>query len=405
MRDHARRAVSLSFFFFGLTVGGLIPRVPALKEQLHLSDGQVGLALLGASLGGIAGALASRLVARRSGAADVRVAIVVLCAVATGPGLAPNLPGLVVTLFLVGFLWAFIDVLANAIGAGLELAQGRHLINGFHGFWSLGAFAGSLVAGLAASVGVGPLLQFIGTGALIAAGSLWFLRRLPQRPTEETASISVGAVSMTTAVIALGVLGFAAIIAEGGTSDWSALFLRELSHAGPGLAAAGFSGFSVAAMLVRFRADWVTSRTSRATVARIGSVMAIGGLALAIAFPALPTAIVGFTLVGMGTAVVLPLAFAASANLGPRTPLALVMASTYAGTIAGPPLIGMVADRFGLRVAMAIPLLAAIAVLLLAGQLGRKSVMHGQLGPDRRGSQGVVTDPGPGQPSGTIDTA
>lgn len=394
--NRGRLAVSLSFLFFGITVGGLIPRVAALKEQLSLTDGQVGLALLGASLGGVAGSLASRLGGRRSTATRVRAAIVVLCVVAIGPGLAPSLPALVIALFAVGFLWAFIDVLANSIGAGLEQELKKHLMNGFHGFWSLGAFAGSLIAGFAAAVGVAPAEQFTVTGAVIAAASLWFLRPLPQRPDLSVTSISAGGISVTAAVIALGALGFAGVIAEGGTSDWSALFLRELSHASPGLAAAGFSGFSIAAMLVRFRADWLTMRTSRAAVARIGSAMAIVGLALAIAFPFPPVAIVGFTLVGMGTAVILPLAFAASANLG-RTgmSLALVMASTYAGTIAGPPLIGVAADRLGLRVAMAIPLLAAVAVLLLAGQLGRKTTVV----------EIRASDPGRGEPSGTIDTA
>ena len=165
---------------------------------------------------------------------------------------------------------------------------------------------------------------------------------------------------------------FASVIAEGGTSDWSPLFLRELSHASPALAAAGFSGFTLAATLVRFRADRITARTSRRTVARSGATIAVAGLALAIALPALPTALLGFALVGMGTAVVLPIAFAAGANLSHTgTPLALVMASTYAGTIAGPPAIGAMADHIGLRGAMAIPLLAAVVVLLLAGTLQR----------------------------------
>src|SRR5207245_3992318 len=175
---------------------------------------------------------------------------------------------------------------------------------------------------------------------------------------------------LTAAVLGLVTMSFAAVIAEGGTSDWSALYLREISHANPGVAAAGFSGFTIAATLVRFRADLLTARTGQAAVARIGALMAVGGLALAIAFPWLPIAVAGFAIVGMGTAVVLPLAFAAGANLGRTgTSLALVMAATYAGTIAGPPLIGTAADHIGLRFAMAIPLVAAVAVLLLSGNL------------------------------------
>ena len=370
MKDRARFAVSISFLVFGLTVGGLIPRVPTLKENLHLSDGQVGLALLGVSVGGIAGSLASRLVIRTGARRFVRAGTPILCAAAITPGLAPSLLALVGAFFIVGFLWAFIDVLDNALGAHLERIRRRHLINGLHGFWSLGAFLGSLIAGVAASLGVKPVLQFVATGAVIAVGSQWFLRDLPELGAAEDAPRGDRPVSLTGLVLALAAMSFAAVIAEGGTSDWSALFLRELSHASPGLAAAGFSGFSIAAVLVRFRADRLTTRAGRVVVARIGAATAVAGLALALAFPALPTAIAGFTLVGMGTAVVLPLAFAAGANLGRGGgSLALVMASTYAGTIAGPPLIGTIADRLGLRLAMAIPLAGALAVLCLAGSL------------------------------------
>jgi MFS family permease len=375
VKDRERLAVSAAFLVFGVTVGGLIPRVPALKDSLHLTDGQVGLALLGASLGGIAGSLASRLVIRRDARLAVRVAIVALCAIAIGPGLAPNLPVLIASFFAVGFLWAFIDVLDNALGADLEQRRKTHLINGFHGFWSLGAFGGSLVAGAAAALGIVPLLQFVATGVLLAVLSWRLLLGLPDLSPPATRTTVMPA-SVTAAVIALAAMSFAAVIAEGGTSDWSALFLRELTHASAGLAAAGFSAFSIAAMLVRFQADRLTARTGRTTVARIGAATAVCGLVIAIGLPYLPTAILGFALVGMGTAVVLPLAFAAGANLGRTgTALAVVMAATYAGTIAGPPLIGALADRLGLRIAMAVPLVAAAVVLALAGSLatGRAS--------------------------------
>ena len=380
-----RAAVSVSFLAFGITVGGLIPRVPALKDQLHLTDGQVGLALLGASLGGVTGALASRLVINRGARLFIRAGTIGLCIATVGPALAANLIELMASLFLIGFVWGFIDVLENALGAQLERSAGKPLINGLHGFWSLGAFAGSLVAGGAAYAGIAPLAQFIGTGLAVALGSAWFLRALPDlAAADATPDAAPGSIVLTAAVLGLVAMGFAGVIAEGGTSDWSALYLREISHANPGVAAAGFSGFSIAAMLVRFRADLVTARMGQAAMARIGALMAVGGLALAIAVPWLPVAVAGFTIVGMGTAVVLPLAFAAGANLGRTgTSLALVMAATYTGTIAGPPLIGTAADHIGLRIAMAIPLVAALAVLLLAGNLAMRPAATG-LRPVRR---------------------
>jgi MFS family permease len=361
--------------------GSLIPRLPSLKDHMHLTDGQVGIALLGIAAGGVTGSLVSRLAVRRDARKFVRIGTVALCVSLVGPGLAQNLAQLMVALYLMGVMCGFLDVLENAQGADLEVREGRPLINGFHGFWSMGALVGSLIAGVAAYAGVLPVQQFVVTGALVAVGSAWFLSELPNLlATHSGGGAAVeGGHGFAMAILAIAVITFAGIIAEGGTSDWSAIFLRELSHANPGIAAVGFSGFAFAAMLVRFRADLLTARTSRATVARLGAVTAVAGLLLAIALPALPTAIAGFALVGMGTAVLMPIAFAAGANLGQSgTALALVMASAYAGTIAGPPLIGAAADHVGLRVAMAIPLLAILVVLALAGNLGTMSFARSQ---------------------------
>jgi MFS family permease len=366
-----RAPVSFSFFLFGVTVGGLIPRIPALKDHLHLTDGQVGLALLGASLGGVVGSLLSRLVIRHHAATGVRAGILLLCVAGVGPALASSLGALVAGLFVIGFLWGFVDVLENGFGARLEQTHGRPLINGLHGFWSLGAFVGSLIAGGSALMGVSPLIQFVATGVVIAAASLWVLRGLEGLAAVSDSSPGFGAVALTSMLAALAGMSFAGVIAEGGTSDWSALFLRELSHATPGVAAAGFSGFTIAATAVRFRADLLTARIGRLRVVRIGATIAAAGLLLAIAFPVLPVAITGFAAVGMGTAVLLPLTFAAGANLTRGgSALAIVMASTYAGTIAGPPLIGAFADHFGLRVAMFVPFSAVLVVLILSRMLG-----------------------------------
>jgi MFS family permease len=117
-------------------------------------------------------------------------------------------------------------------------------------------------------------------------------------------------------------------------------------------------------------ADRLTARTSPAVVAAAGSLVSAAGIGLAIALPAPPTALLGFLLDGAGCAVIVPLAFSAGANLGRSgTALSLVLGAGYAGTIVGPFVIGTAADHFGLRAALAIPLVAALAVIAAAASL------------------------------------
>src|SRR5438067_817610 len=115
----------------------VIPRLPALKEHLHLSDGQVGIALLGLSLGGITGALLSRLVIRRDARRYARLALALLCVTLIGPGLATNIVQLFASFYLIGFCCGALDVLVNAQGTHLENTEGSTLMHRFDGFCRL----------------------------------------------------------------------------------------------------------------------------------------------------------------------------------------------------------------------------------------------------------------------------
>ena len=364
--------MSVAFLAFGAVTGTWIPRLPALKDHLHLSDGEVGSALVGYAVGAVAGAAAARLVLARGARAWVRGGTVAICAALLGPALATSFVQLLVAAVVLGAFAGFIDVLENAQAAELERFAGRPLINGFHGFWSLGAIVGSIVAGAAAYAGVSALALFALAAIVAAAASAPFLRHLPDTRSgaARIAPAGAGRLWLTGAVIAVAAISLCSSVVEGGTSDWSSLYLREFSHANPGLAAGGFAGFALAATLVRFRADLLTAHTSPAAVARLAGLVAGLGLALAIAVPALPGAITGFVLVGIGISVMVPLAYSAGANLSHSgTALALVLAAGYAGSVVGPGLIGFTADHVGLRVALGIPLAGAIVIFVFAGAL------------------------------------
>jgi MFS family permease len=376
-------AVSVAFLAFGAISGSWVPRLPSLKEHLHLTDGQVGAALLSYAVGAVIGAGAARIVLGRGSRVWVRAGTVAMCAALVGPGLAPNLVVLLASFLLLGSCAGFIDVLENAQAAELEREARRPLINGFHGFWSLGAMVGSLAAGAAAFAGVAPLAQFVVAGLVAAAGSAWFLRQVPDTRSggAQVAPAGSGRLWLGGSVAAVSAIAFCGILVEGGAGDWSALYLREFSHANAGLAAAGFAGLALTSAVVRFRADRLTARTSPALVARLGAFIAACGLALALAVPSVAGAVTGFALVGVGVAVLVPLAFGAAANLGRSgTPLTVVLSMGYAGSIAGPAMIGTTADHLGLRTALGIPLAAALVIVALTGNLRTAATAEGMDG-------------------------
>jgi len=98
--DRERTAVSLAFLLFGVVGGSLVPRLPAFKDHLHLTDGQIGFALLMFAVGAIAGSGLARVVLSRGSRGWVRVFTVVLCLGLIPVGLAANLAELVLAVLI-----------------------------------------------------------------------------------------------------------------------------------------------------------------------------------------------------------------------------------------------------------------------------------------------------------------
>src|ERR1700694_1015946 len=225
---HQRRAVSIAFLAFGVVIGSWVPRLPALKDHLRLSDGQIGYALLLFSVGAVLGAFGARPALGRGARSWVRVGTVAICTALVGPALAGTFTQLLIAFLVLGACAGFIDMLENAQAAELERLAGRPLINGFHGFWSLGAIIGSVFAGGAAYVGVSPLTQFAVAAIVAAALSAPFLSPLPDTRSGAPRLVPsrAGRLWLSGSVIAVAAVAFCGLLVEGGTADWSSLYLR-----------------------------------------------------------------------------------------------------------------------------------------------------------------------------------
>jgi hypothetical protein len=171
------------------------------------------------------------------------------------------------------------------------------------------------------------------------------------------------------ATLALGALCFLAMSTEGAVLDWSALHLKHSLELGPGLAATGFAAFSASMAAGRFAGDWLRGHVGAVTLVRASAVLAAVGLAVALVAPAVALAIVGFAAVGFGMSNLVPIFFGAAGKIpgqAPGTAIAAVATMGYTGFLAGPPLIGFVADATSLAVALGLIVLACVLIAVAA---------------------------------------
>ena len=368
----ARAAVSAVFFLTGAGTANWAVRIPAVQERLGLSERALGVALLGVSVGAlIAMPVAGRLVARHGSRPVTWAAAVAFAAALALPALAPSLTWLALSLVALGLANGLLDVSMNSQAAAVQGRYREPIMGRIHALYSLGGLAGAALGGRVAAEGIDAAPHLAAVGLALALGAVAAgLGMLPARA--DAAPDRSPSVRPTRPLVLLGIVAFAVLFGEGAMANWSAVYLREVAGAGPGLAAAGFAAFSLTMAAGRAAGDALTTRLGAARLASAGGIVAALGIATAVAIPRPWAAVVGFGAVGAGLSSVFPSVLAAASRLPgvvPGAAIAVVSMCGYSGLLAGPPLIGVVAGALTLRGGLALVALTSLAVAALAHAL------------------------------------
>lgn len=368
----ARWAVAAVFAVHGAVSGGFATRIPWVAEHVHAGAGALGLALLAPAAGSlVAMPMAGRVMHRLGGRAATRLLLALWCGMLALPALAPNLPVLWVVFLGYGAAAGMCDVAMNAQGVVVERHLGRSIMSGLHGMWSVGALAGGAVGVWAAHAGVDARAHLAGAAlVLLACGAVAGRWLLPMRAGPEEVEPPRFVVP-SRPVLVIGLVGFCAVFAEGASQDWCAVYLRKVTGASPGVAAASFTAFAFTMAAGRLAGDAVVRRLGTVASVRGGGALAVAGGLLVTLSRAQAPAIAGFMLIGAGVAVVVPLVFAAAGNAAASPGEGVAGAATIAYTsgFIAPGVIGGVAAGWSLPVSFAVVTLLAAGMPACAGSL------------------------------------
>ncbi|REK88857.1 MFS transporter [Streptomyces inhibens] len=379
----ARWAVALVFLIHGSVTGNFATRIPWIQDHTGISAGQLGLALAFPAIGA---SLAMPLAGRISHRFGARTALRGLLALWTLslilPALSPGLYALCPALLVYGASSGMSDVAMNALGVETEDRLGKPIMSGLHGMWSAGALLGSAVGTVAAHAGWDARIHLAGAALVLTVlGALACQGVLDLRSAPEEHPPPRFALPPRSALI-IGAIGFCAVFAEGAGLDWSAVYLRDELGTDAGLAAASTTAFACTMAIARLAGDKVVARFGAVRTVRAGGVLATAGGLLIVAASHPAMAMAGFGLVGLGIAVVVPLAFAAAGRSGPAPSQAIagVATITYTSGLIAPSAIGGIAQATSLTVSfmlvstLTLGLVVGARVLRVPGREARTRV-------------------------------
>ncbi|WP_194444403.1 MFS transporter, partial [Streptomyces calidiresistens] len=368
----ARRSVGSVFAVHGAVTGCFATRIPWIQDHLGLGTGQLGLALAFPAIGAaVAMPMAGRIVHRWGARAALRTLLVLWCLALALPALAPHLALLCLALAIFGATAGMADVVMNAQGVEVEERYGRSIMSGLHGLWSVGALVGSAVGVAAVHLGVDARLHLPTAALFLAVLARFAVRGVLDVRAEPGEAAPPRFTLPPRSALLIGAVGMCAVFGEGAGMDWSGVYLREITHSSETVAAAGYTGFACTMAIARLLGDAVVRRIGAVRTVRVSGLLAGAGGALVVIAPVPAVGVTGFALLGVGIAVVVPLAFAAAGRSGaqPARAIAGVATITYTTGLVAPAVIGLLGEVASLRISFALVTGAALVLFLCAGVL------------------------------------
>ncbi|WBV57566.1 MFS transporter [Chryseobacterium daecheongense] len=376
----AKIATQLIFLVCGLGIASWAPMVPFAKDRLRLDEADLGLLLLLLGGGALLMMPLSGLLINKIGSRKI-IAVSVLLSALLLPFLLiiSDVYIMGAVLFAFGCSIGTIDVAMNAHGVQVQNQYGKPIMSSLHGLFSVGGLFGSLGLGFLMKLGLNPIYAAVSISVLLIFLLIIQFRYLFDRETERKSIIQFSHVDpeskttsrfqwMDSRVLILGIMCFMVFLSEGAMLDWSAVFLRDDKGVESEFSGIGYAAFSVAMAIMRLSGDSLISKLNSRIVVIGGSIIAAAGVIILTFSPWVPLSLFGFILLGLGAANIVPVFFSEGGRISGISSTVAIPAITtigYAGSLAGPALLGFIAHHFSLTAAFEIIALLFVVVAII----------------------------------------
>lgn len=356
--------LSLFFFMSGFSFATWASRIPTIKMAFDLNEAELGSVLLALPIGSLLGLpISGWLISRFNSKVPLAGGYALNAFSLALIGFAHNIYSLVGAVILFAFTTRIFNISVNTQALTLQKQFDKKIIGSFHGYWSIGGIAGIALSTFLLAINVSIQLHFTivaVTMLVITMYSYQFLLSGDRAKTGNKLILS----KPDPYIFYLGIVVFLCAICEGGMFDWSGIYFQEVIKVE--IFTYGYLIFMTFMAASRFLSDIIIGKIGMPKTYIMSAAFIVSGISLAIIFPVFWPAMIGFSLVGFGTASIIPMSYAlagASKKYSPGMAISIIATYSITGMLLGPPLIGYLAHAFNLRVSFIIFALCGLMLI------------------------------------------
>ena len=358
-------AVFVSFFLYAFSLGTLFPRLGDLQTQMDIDKATLGFALIGLPFGvQVTLLFADRIVRRFNFRLILMLGIPLLSISQCFASLSQSPYIFAGILILGGAAIAVIEVAVNLEADRVEAHGGHRIMNRSHAYWSFGFFGAGIMGAGFSQLGISPFLHFVLITAIASVVTiLLFAKYTAAKPRRQGIVVkNKGFVWPSKGIFLLVFFSLSAMLVEGASIDWSVIFMRDIFNTAPIVSGLSLALAAISQGFVRYFADQFVDKFGPEKVSLYSLAAMVLGVGCVVFAPEPITALLGFLLMGGGSAVIFPLAMSAAAQKTEKTPeenVASLAQFVFVIFLLAPPILGFIGEHLGLRwsFALCFPLL------------------------------------------------
>ena len=371
-----RVAVTVAFIINGSVLGSFYARIADIKSQLQITNSALGIALLFVAIGVLIGLGFSGRQSAKRGSAPVVIASTYAIGLAVLiVGVTNSLITLCIALIVFGACLSTQDVAMNSHAIVLEHEADKRYMSTFHAMFSIGTLSGGIIGGVFSQNQISVFLQSLILAIVIVITNFFVRNSFLPASSDQHPPTKKKNIRRPKIFLVVGLLGLCAALSEGSAGDWGAVLARDTFDATPFISTLPYICFSAAMVIGRLMGDRLAVQFGPMKLIICGGLIAGIGLASGLIVGGVGGVIFGWLAIGIGFSTVIPMLFSQAGEIAKSRPqldfapseaVATVSGIAYFGFLAGPPLLGFLGDLIGLRWAMMIPAILAIAMALSA---------------------------------------
>lgn len=352
------------FFLSGLCFSSWAARIPTIKSTLGINDGELGSLLFIMPVSQLIGLpVTGWLAAKFDTRWPLAISLIMHAVSLFLIGLAKDIYLLAFGMFLFAFFMRIFSIAMNAQALALQKNYKKRINGAFHGMWSIGGIAGAGLTTLMIAMGIDMSIHLLIVSATTLIFTLLCFRYLIVGD-KSAAGNKLILRKPDKQILLLGILVLFAAICEGGMFDWSGVYFKEIIKVE--VFTAGYLIFMTCMALSRFFSDYIIRIIGMRSMYLFSALLMAFGMSIAVLFPSFWPAMIGFSLVGIGTSSIFPMTFflaGTSKRYSPSMALSIIVTYAMVGVLIGPVLIGYIAHIIDLRASFVFLALAGLSII------------------------------------------